>query len=468
MENEEIQNDIEIVSKRNRLEEEFQRKLDNNQFKVMTTFKKIKNLYSDGIGPKIKHHKRDVSNSLKDLMGEENEENKKIYHKKLAELKDVKASKSSVNLSNLSDKAKFLSKKIQFQVNKVKKSHEDIKALNALYLENDSNFQEVNNNKSNNRYNNNLDNSIKLLDYSNYEEAIRKKKIRNNFELVTNKYHKGFNKAFVSRFNPDQYLSNLKMLIQISPTMRDDISKIKKEVDGDIKTITDKNRYTKKYKRIMEKSVKSQSLQRLDPQLYKSDEIIKKSGTAKNLEMGIGDKEQRKNSIFLPNIGNDRSLSNNRDNRIKIGIIKKMQGRDSKIMMNIVENQFDHISRLHNLSKEIDSYIGHENIGKKIDKNLHDFKVHKYMSLFKDSEDRKNFIFKPKDYYLLQKYKINNLFGDLYINKLNAKVLEKEKKLTDKLRINKDDYFNKINKEMKNSLSELDNNMNLNGISIEK
>ena len=183
----------------------------------------------------------------------------------------------------------------------------------------------------------------------------------------------------------------------------------------------------------MEKSVKSQSLQRLDPQLYKSDEIIKKSGTAKNLEMGIGDKEQRKNSIFLPNIGNDRSLSNNRDNRTKIGIIKKMQRRDSKIMMNIVENQFDHISRLHNLSKEIDSYIGQENIGKKIDKNLHDFKVHKYMSLFKDSEDRKNFIFKPKDYYLLQKYKINNLFGDLYINKLNAKVLEKEKKLTDKL-----------------------------------
>ena len=46
MENEEDlnKNDIEIVSRHIRKEEEFKRKLEKNQFKAMTTFKKIKKL----------------------------------------------------------------------------------------------------------------------------------------------------------------------------------------------------------------------------------------------------------------------------------------------------------------------------------------------------------------------------------------------------------------------------------------
>ena len=176
MENDPNQNDIEIYSKKNKMEEEFQRKLDKNQFKVMTTFKKIKNQYSDGITHKIKHHKRVVGDSLKDLMGEENDEHNNINHKKKLESKDMKVSKSSVNMSHKSELVEKLSKKIQLQINKVKKSHEDLTALNALYLDNSNTVPE--NNESNNRNINNLNNLIKSSDFSNYDEAIRKKKVK--------------------------------------------------------------------------------------------------------------------------------------------------------------------------------------------------------------------------------------------------------------------------------------------------
>lgn len=471
MENQEQQNDIIILNRKNKREEDFNKKLEKNQFKVMTSFKRIKNLYSDQIITKLKNYKREVGNSLKDLMGEENEENKKIAHKKLIELKNIKASKSLGNLSNISKRVELLSKKINFQIDKVKKSHENIAALNALYSDNNNTLPENkrnNSNGSNHRYNND-NNLVKSLDTSNFEEALRRKKLRKSFEILANKYHKGLSKAFISRFNPEQYLNNIKLLIHVSPTLRDDIAKTKKEVDGDVIDITDKNRYQKKYKRYMEKKAKSQSFQALDPQLYKSDEIIKKSVTAKNAEIADINKERRKSSIYLPNIGSERNLMNsNRDNRLKLGFIRKLQRRDSKKIMDMVDNQFDYMNRLQNISKEVDNFIGDENIKKNIESNLNDFKIYKYMNLFKDNDEKKNSPYKPKDYYYLQKSQINNLFGDLYINKLKSRVQDKERKLTDKLRINKDDYFSKMRSEMKNSLNDLDKNIIDNQIDMEE
>lgn len=463
MEVEENQNDIEIVSKKNKLEEDFEKKIEKNQFKVNTTFKRLKNLYSDGIISKIKNHRREVGNQLKDLKGEENEEYKKVHKKSLSELKDIKASKSTANISNMSENVAKLSKKINFQINKVKKSHQDITALNALYLDDDKIFSQKNkNNSNNNRYSrNNFDNS-------NYDEAQKKLKLRNNFELMARKYHKDLNKVFITRFNPEHYLNNIKQLIQISPTVREDVIKIKNDVEDDIKIITDKKRFRKEYKRFMEKNVKSQSYLKLNPQLYKSDEIVQKSKTGKNAKIGMGNIELKNNSFLLPNITTEKTLVNNRDNRIKMGILRKIQKKDSKKIMNILDNQLDYMNKLHNISKEIDNYIADDNIKKKIDNNLKDYNIHKYMNLYKHNDENKKSVFKPQDYYALQKFKINNLFGDIYIDKLNAKIIEKEKKLSDKVRNNKDDYFLKISNDMKNSLNEFDNNMSENMLNIEQ
>ena len=460
MENEENQNQnqIEAQNKKNKLEEDFQKKLEKNQFKIMTTFKKVRSQYSDGIIPIIKHHKREIGDSLKHLMGEDNYERERIKQKRLLQLKDLKASKSSSDISHMSPGARALTKKIRFQINKVKKSHEDLTALNALYLDNSNSFKEINNND---RYKNNF-NLIKSLDSSNYEEAIRKKNLRNNFELMGDKFHKGLSKAFINKFNPDKYLDSLKTLIKASPTVRDDVTKTKKEIEDDIKNITDKSKYRKRYKRLIEKKIKNNSLQMLDPQLYKPEEIGKKSNTVKKVEMSP-DFEKKKNSIFLPNI-----FMNNRDNRIKMGIVAKLQKNENKKIMNTVEQQFDHMNKLYNITKEIDNYIGNENIEQKIETNMHDYKMHKYLNSLKKNDDKEISIFKPKDYYFLQRHKIDDLFGDLLINKLKTRVLDKERKLTDKLKLNKYDYFSKIVNEMKISLNEFDNNMNTNKIDIKE
>ena len=465
MENEENQNQnqIEAQNKKNKLEEDFQKKLEKNQFKIMTTFKKVRSQYSDGIIPIIKHHKREIGDSLKHLMGEDNYERERIKQKRLLQLKDLKASKSSSDISHMSPGARALTKKIRFQINKVKKSHEDLTALNALYLDNSNSFKEINNND---RYKNNF-NLIKSLDSSNYEEAIRKKNLRNNFELMGDKFHKGLSKAFINKFNPDKYLDSLKTLIKASPTVRDDVTKTKKEIEDDIKNITDKSKYRKRYKRLIEKKIKNNSLQMLDPQLYKPEEIGKKSNTVKKVEMSPGF-EKKKNSIFLPNIGGRKNFMNNRDNRIKMGIVAKLQKNENKKIMNTVEQQFDHMNKLYNITKEIDNYIGNENIEQKIETNMHDYKMHKYLNSLKKNDDKEISIFKPKDYYFLQRHKIDDLFGDLLINKLKTRVLDKERKLTDKLKLNKYDYFSKIVNEMKISLNEFDNNMNTNKIDIKE
>ena len=62
----------------------------------------------------------------------------------------------------------------------MKKSHENIAALNALYSDNNNTLPENkrnNSNGSNHRYNND-NNLVKSLDTSNYEEALRRKKLR--------------------------------------------------------------------------------------------------------------------------------------------------------------------------------------------------------------------------------------------------------------------------------------------------
>ena len=391
------------------------------------------------------------------------------------------SSKTIIDISHLSDKAKILSKKINFHINKVRKSHEDLAALNALYLDNDiynNNKNVLNNNRYNNANSNN--NSNEKLNNSkegeNYEEAIRKKNLRNNFELIANNYHKQLSKAFI-KYDPVIYLNNVKMLIQVSPTLREDITKIKKDVDQDVDQITDQKKYEKIYKRFLDKSTRSKSLIKLEPNIYKSQDILKKSVTTKNqgnLRERISPSPipiKKNNKLILPDLGHDKINTNNRDYKIKVGMLKKMIKKDSKKFMDIRDQQFDEVNRLHNISKEIDNYIEGGNISKKIDSFVHDYQMNKYLNQFQfddDENNKKNINFKPKDYYFSQRKKIYNLFGDLYTNKLEARIREKEKKLGDKLRMNKDDYFLKINEDMKKSLNEFDNNILENQINIDK
>lgn len=455
---------IEKENIENKKEEDFSKKLEANKLTIMTSFNKIKNTYSDGIMHKIKNHKKSVNNSVKLLIGEKKDDNKNRNLENLKNIKKLKISKSALDITgNFSDKAKQLCKKINFHVNKVKKSHEDLTSLNALYLDN-SIF--IERNKVNNM------NNIQQKEDNNYEEALKKKNLRNNFEFMNKNYHRELNLAFL-KYNPLIYSNNLKRLLQVSPVIRDDIKKIKLEVEEDIKTIKDKHKLAKLFEKIKIKTTKNARRKNIInnyPSLYKSEkseETTKSINNTKNIEKGFGARESK--NFILPNLLDIKNTKNRRESNIKYGFIKKLKNMESKKFLDSVDQQFDNMTRLHNISKEIEKYIDIGNVCEKIDNNVHDYTVKKYKSFFEmDNEDKNNSVFKPRDYYYLQKAKINNMFGDLYIKKLKARILEEERNLGNKLRLKKNDYFNKISFDMKKSLGEFDNNIKNNEINLEK
>ena len=440
----------EEIEKEQKKEKDFQKKLEDNKLKIMATFKKINTSTSDGIIPKIKHHNRLVNNLFKLLLGEKKDEKNHNNFKKIPKIKLLKSSKSSFDISHVSQNVKKLSRKINFKVNKVKKSHEDLIALNSLYLDN-SLFLERNtiNNKTFDYMNSNS------KERENYEEAIRKKDLRNNFDFINRNYHKQLNLAFL-KYNPDIYSINLKKLLQVSQAARDDISRTKLEVEGDIEAMNNKYKHIKILQKIKTtKNSRSKRIEYFEPNMYKVSENKNFFNSKKNLEMGIGNIPPKKKMQFLPSLGGDK-IPGNKNNPRKSVFGMKLIKKESTKSLQIYDNQNDNGQRLLNISKEIENYIGNENINQKIDLQINDYNEHKFMSLFNENEDS---VFKPKDHYFLKKKKINGMFGDLYIKKLKDKVKAEEKNFGDKLRMNKNDYFNKINNEMKTSLREFDDNM---------
>ena len=352
----------------NEKEKEFEKRLEDNDIKIMTTFKKIKTNISDYIIHKIRHHKRMVNNSLKILYGKKKEEEKQKTLVKIKKIKILTKSKSSLNFSNISKNIKNLKKIINSKINKVNKSQEDLALLNNL--DND-------NNKINSK---------------------------NKFQYLTNNYHKQLNLAFLN-FNPLKYSNNLKILLNLSQSVRDDISKTKLEIEEDINKINSKKIRAK---------------------------IFQKIKTSKN-----SNKKFR-----LPNILLDKTYNYNKnESRNKKEIEINISKNKSKENTNIYENDYNNkIYKLHNLSKEIDKYIGDENIKEKIDKHVDDFYKYKNESFF--NNDYKDSIFKPKNYYLIQDNKINEMFAELNFRKSKYKIKEENvKKLCNKLAMHKTEFF---------------------------
>ena len=290
-----------------------------------------------------------------------------------------------------------------------------------------------------------------------------KKKLAKNFDLISDNYHKRLRFAF-SKYNPLTYTNNLKKLLQISPEVRDNITKVKNEVEEDIKQFNDKHKFSKLLQKI--KTTKNKRKQNLEN--FESININKSNDILKNFNSTNNNNNENK-KIILPILKDVKPNKAKRDSTIKFVFIKKIRRRETRRLMGASAQQFDEIKKLHNISKEIEKYIDNDNIDKKIDKNVHDFMEFKYYEFLKNrNQSLPKSIFKPKDYYLTQRNKIDGLVGDLKIKKIKDKVLEEERHFGRKLEINQDDYFNKMNSDMKSSLDEFDENIEKYDINLDK
>ena len=92
---------------------------------------------------------------------------------------------------------------------------------------------------------------------------------------VNDNYRTQLNCAFL-KYNPISHLENLKILIQADPSIRKDISKIKEEVEEDIKWKCDKFHFRKKYLNFIAKNPRSNSV-------TPTSKIVQKKGKEKIL-----------------------------------------------------------------------------------------------------------------------------------------------------------------------------------------
>ena len=472
-------------------------KLEEKQYNNIKIWKQKQNTLSDGIMPKIEHDKRIVKEALKRIMGEENEEAEKTKTEKLKKKNTIKATNSVKNINRVSDKAQIILKKINKHIKKIKESTEDITAMNALYLDNkifnysknisliQSEKNKMNNMKINynsiNEINNNSQEANKN-EKDNYSKAIEKKDERNNFLYVNDAYRRQLNRALM-KFNPMTYLNNLKILIQASPSVKEDVKKTKDDVEEDIKKLVDKHRYQKKLDAILNKN-RSRSVETISPnnkKTYKSTNslngrskliIISKINVNKSVNSNKDENNTSNNNnnninnkpnfVIFPKIS--REASRPKDIKIGVNILKKLKRRETKKNITVKDQKIEEANKMYNITKEVDNLIQKKNISEKVDQFIYDYKLKNYFRNLSDYENKN--IVTDKDYYSQQKSKINDMLGELYINKMQKMVKEKEKYYDDKIRRDKNDYFLKIDNELKRSLNEFDNNIVLNQVNL--
>ena len=367
--------------------------------------------------------------------------------------------------------------------------------MNALYLDNNI-FPKSN--KNNERYNNKSLNNSDLIKYSdtpnnkninkskdnnlnndNYREGILKKEKRNNFLFVNNNYRSQLNSAFM-KYNPITYLNNLKILLQVSPSIREDVIKTKKEVEEDIKVICDKHRYTKKLNSYLAKNMRSRSVEIItpNPKENKINDIIKSkknliinTNIYQNLKSNL--KDESSNSLknnnkptfsFLPKITKEKALGSQNQLNVGYKIFAKLKRKETKKIFTIKDQKIEEANKIYEITNEIENFMCKKNIGEKVDKYIVDYNLQKYLSQ-SDELQNKNII-KNKDYYRQQKEKINEMFGKLYINQIQRKTNEREKYYNNRIRRDKNDYFIKLKNELIKSLNDFDNNIILNQINL--
>lgn len=138
----------------------------------------------------------------------------------------------------MSNDAQRMLKAIYSKIEHIKESTDEIKQLNGLYLV-----------KSTNKCMNNpnLSGDDKLPNISFHREKEPK-----NFSYINDNYRKQLNKAFM-KFNPSIHLENLKILEEIDPEIKKDIVQLKEVIEEDLKEITNKYYYKKRYNALKKK-----------------------------------------------------------------------------------------------------------------------------------------------------------------------------------------------------------------------
>ena len=469
---------MEVENKNNLKKEE---KLKMNKIWIQQ-----QNILPEGMLEKMNFQNKTIKNYV-ELLNEEEKTDKnkeKIYNSKK---KDYKRSLSSNIIEGVSPKAKNILLKIGKHISKMKNSISDITKMNGLYLEQNArntfrlegnktnktlsklNYKNVkldnllkDDNNSNRTYfpNKNHNNNVKnyLSDNDDiYGDKQKKEDYVKNFMYVNDNYRKQLNFAFL-KYNPISHLENLKILVQADPFIRKDISKIKEEVEEDIKWKCDKFHFRKKYLNFISKNPRSLSVEpvpipsSLSP---KSPKPLKAKKIQKILP-NIKNKNIKEKKIISPQHSKARTIN----------FFEKIKNRENLKYTNQKEQKLEEINNMLSVTSEINNLISNENINDKIDLYKTDYDQKVYYSNSSRDEKQNSTSLLNKDYFLEDKKKVEDKIGNVFTFQITKNAKEKEKQLKGRIINENNKMHRRIIDGKKNILDEIYNYIDTNQIRL--
>ena len=407
----------------NKLSNEKKNEIKKETIKEFNVWNLNKKLSTDKILPIINNDMKSIK-QLVNILIEENEQNKekKYYNYKS---KVLKRTNSTESYNIRSSKTKTLLNKIEQNLHNIQDSTNKIINLNDLYMNHtsrDSNIFKFQYSDNENK------NEKNITNYSFFSKKNFDKKIK-NFEYITNNNRKQLKNAFM-KFNPYFHLENLHMLEKSFPFIQNDISTLKKEIDEDIKDVTDIHKLKKKYEKIQNNNYKSKS----------SENILKKDDSSSQYK--------------------------------KVKYIKKhldffqKDKKTPKIKSIYREDKIEEINKILNCTGSIKNFIDNDYINTNIEKYVNDYSKNKY-------NNENKFIVNTNEYFSERNKEIIDDFKELYSFRLNRVVEENEKRNLNRANRENENFSNKVLGIKNSFLNELNsylqkNEINLNPVSLKE
>ena len=251
------------------------------------------------------------------------------------------------------------------------------------------------------------------------------------------------------KYNPEQHLENIKFLVQVDPSVRDDITNIIQEVQNDIEWKCDKKHFAKKYLNLKEKyerirnikllNEKEKEIQRLKDDLKDKKNILPNIRN-NNIKKKVGSKIYKQRSLG--------SIYN------KLNYGMKYNKKELSKLNAQKEQTKEEINHMLIASKEIDNFIQDENISNKIDMFKTDYarQMYGYYQSNETNNSKNNLL--EKDYFLEQKENIVNKIGNVLSFQMDKNVNEQEKMFKGKIYDEAKKFRKRIVDGKKNALDE--------------
>ena len=407
----------------NKLSNEKKNEIKKETIKEFNVWNLNKKLSTDKILPIINNDMKSIK-QLVNILIEENEQNKekKYYNYKS---KVLKRTNSTESYNIRSSKTKTLLNKIEQNLHNIQDSTNKMINLNDLYMNHtsrDSNIFKFQYSDNENK------NEKNITNYSFFSKKNFDKKIK-NFEYITNNNRKQLKNAFM-KFNPYFHLENLHMLEKSFPFIQNDISTLKKEIDEDIKDVTDIHKLKKKYEKIKNNNYKSKS----------SENILKKDDSS----------SQYKNVKYI---------------KKHLDFFQKDK-KTPKIKSIYREDKIEEINKILNCTGSIKNFIDNDYINTNIEKYVNDYSKNKY-------NNENKFIVNTNEYFSERNKEIIDDFKELYSFRLNRVVEENEKRNLNRANRENENFSNKVLGIKNSFLNELNsylqkNEINLNPVSLKE